>query len=58
MADDKQERHDEVARILAADPRAHVVVAEPEAWLLTEKGLQIAKDAVGRGESPEIEPEQ
>lgn len=47
MADNDTDTRDEMDRLIAADPNAHVVEGSGQAWLLTGKDqLQVARDAM------------
>jgi hypothetical protein len=48
VADEQKSSADEIAEILANDPRAHVVEGETQAWLLTGKALEVAREAAGK----------
>lgn len=45
--DEKQQELDEIDRLIAEDPNAHLVEGRAEGWLLTGRAFEIAKAALG-----------
>jgi len=49
MADDEQQQPDEIDRLIGADPHAHRVDGDTQAWLLTgDDQMKLARDLVAK----------
>ena len=51
MADDEQTTEpDEIDKLIAADPNAHPVEGDQQAWLLTGDQLKVAREAMPKND--------
>jgi hypothetical protein len=46
VADEETPEPDEIDKLLAADPNAHVVEGEAQVWLLTGDQVKVAREAL------------
>ena len=58
VKDEGKQQPDEIDRLIAADPNAHVVEGGPsKVWLLTGDQVKVAREALADGALAEGEPD-